>query len=59
MKVPKSDFKKYKAEFLRLQNVLGLKGYKIYFSFEPLKDRYGEITVSEEGKMQRLLYQAS
>jgi hypothetical protein len=38
-----SDFGVFKEEFTKYQNLLGLTGYKVYFTYEPMSD-FGDIT---------------
>ncbi len=50
-KTSKAEFNRFKKEFLRWAELLGLQGYKIYFYHEPLEDEYAEIKISEQGKV--------
>ncbi len=50
-KTSKADFNRFKKEFLRWIEILGLQGYKMYFYHKPLDDSYAEISINESGRV--------
>jgi len=51
MKVPKSDFKIFKKEFIRIATLLGLTHYRYDFIFEPLDDAYAQLRTNLDNKV--------
>ena len=49
MKIPISEFNRYKKKFIKMQQILNLRCYHIYFKFEPIKNAYAKIFVDQEG----------
>lgn len=54
MKTSKAYYNRFKTEFLRWQQLLGLTQYRIDFFQEKLKDSYAQIIVHELGKAARV-----
>lgn len=50
-KTSKAEFNRFKKEFLRWAEILGLQGYKIYFYHKPLDGSYAEISINEPGRV--------
>ncbi len=50
-KTSKAEFSRFKKEFLRWVEILGLQGYKSYFYHKPLEDTYAEILINEPGRV--------
>lgn len=50
MKVTKADFERFKKEFMRLVDVLGLKGYRYVFYQKRLNNSYATLDINENGK---------
>ena len=51
MKISKADFNRFKREFVRLQQLLGLTQYRVSFFHEKLKDNYAELHVQQIDKV--------
>ena len=41
------DFELFKKEFTKYQKLFGLTGYKVYFKYEPVGDRFAGIIVKQ------------
>ena len=50
-KTSKAEFNRFKREFLRWVEILGLQGYKMYFYHKPLDECYAEISINEPGRV--------
>ena len=48
-KTSKAEFNRFKKEFLRWVEILGLQGYKIFFFHDPLENSYARIVPNEPG----------
>ncbi len=42
-----NDFELFQQEFKKWQYLFGLTGYRVYFKYEPLEDRFADITVEQ------------
>lgn len=42
-----TDFQLFQKHFKDYQQCFGLTGYRVYFKYEPLEDRFAEITVAQ------------
>ena len=51
MKISKAYFERFKKEFLRWQQLLGLTQYNVAFSQEKLDDSYAQIKIQEMDKV--------
>lgn len=51
MKIPKSDFIRFKKEFLRWQQLLGLTCYRACFEQKDMPGDYARINVDEQGQV--------
>ncbi len=56
MKIPKAEFARFKKKFLEMQDILGLRGYKVYFEFGSLKDSHAMITINQTGAVCSVTY---
>ena len=53
-KLTTKQFNIFRAECLRLQKEWGLLGWRLYFEFKPLKNRYAEADIDLEGRLATL-----
>ena len=44
----RKDFELFQKEFQKWQLKLGLTGYKVYFSYEPLESSFANISINQE-----------
>jgi hypothetical protein len=51
MQTTKKDFKRFRDEFNRWVQILGLNDYKIYFDHRRLDDVFANIVIDERGKV--------
>lgn len=57
MRIPKSDFVRFKKKFVYLQDLLSLRGYKIYFKFIPLEDgAVGSIIIDQSSCVATVIF---
>ena len=55
MRTSKAYFEKFKAEFLRWQQLLGLTQYRIVFSHEKLKNDCAKIIIGQMDKLAKVI----
>ncbi|KKM85999.1 hypothetical protein LCGC14_1283310, partial [marine sediment metagenome] len=55
-KTSKAEFNRFKKEFQRQVEILGLKGYEVYFDHLPLNNEYANISMDEPGKVVTVCY---
>ena len=55
-KTSKAEFNRFKKEFLRWMEILGLKGYMLYFYHKDLDGCYAEIEINESGAVAQVSY---
>lgn len=54
MKTSKAYFERFKKEFLRWVDLLGLTQYRIIFTQEKLYDLYAQMIIEEKGKLAKV-----
>lgn len=56
MKIPRSHFVRFKKAFLKWQDKLSVRGYRIDFCFVPLQSAYADISIDEDNKIATIQY---